>query len=374
MLAGYRLDIFGLLPGREHRSTYAQFAQFASEVPLAQGGTLEGVFRAFQETKVMPTLYIPPGFVPFLDALALPDVDPAEHLQQFKSELTAMQGWYDYNSTHSLDDEEADLLENLRFLVGEMQWAIDNEDLSKKKALLEKLVPNLYQAISVMEQINLKREKAAYSKIPALNDLLIAGACYLMGRGELEAIDFRMEPADLAYQNLRRQLRYSFQRLKPEIGESFRVGVEHLSHGLDELDDAVGKEDRAAIQAGLAQIKDGSDILEHFVSWYQNDQVRLAAQNTTFSIPVLGPTLELNLDAAKKFAKDTWGRGLKTLYEDNLPEFFAFWERAQKQIFVSAQEREELVSRVEEALNELRGALEIMGDGEQTKEAGVQAF
>ncbi len=322
----------------------------------------------------MDLVLLPPGFVPFLDALAIAELEPSDSLQQFLDEITKVEGWLNFQRGFTVDEQEAGHIENLDYLVKGIREALNGQDFSKRKALLDKLVPDVYQLIGLMESINTKRDKARYAQEPAINDLLLSGAAYLNGRGDLDAILDRVECCEVLYKNIRGQFQRSKQRLKPEVVESLQTGVSLLSDGLNRCGDACETEDRVALQDALADIRDAAEIVQHFILWFRDDQLRLAEQNQRFHIPIVGPILELNLNAAKEFDRSHWARGIKSLYEDHLPRFFTFWLLYSKRIYVEPALRLELVESVELALEGLRDGLEALSSPEVAAEAAIGQF
>jgi hypothetical protein len=322
----------------------------------------------------MDLVLLPPGFVPFLDALAIEELEPSDSLQQFLDEISKVEGWLNFQRGFSVDEQEAGDLENLDYLVKGLRQTLESPNLSQRKKLLDKIVPEIYQTVGLMEKINAKRDKARYAEEPAINDLLLSGAAFLNGRGDLDAILDRVECCQVLYKNIRAQFQRSKQRLRPEVVESLQVGMTQLSQGLANCGDACESEDRTALQDSLADIKDAAEIVQHFIKWFRDDQIRLADQNQRFHIPIVGPILELNLNAAKEFDKSHWDRGIKSLYDDHLPRFFSFWLLSSKRIYVEPALRLELVESVELALEALRDALEALSAPETPPELSIPQF
>ncbi|MEW6279151.1 MAG: hypothetical protein AB1758_11035 [Candidatus Eremiobacterota bacterium] len=309
----------------------------------------------------MEIVHLPPGMVSLLDALALGN-PTQDDLEAFEEERQAALRWHAFHSAYSLDDEDLSDLENVALCWREVVAALEEPTPA---GVLEKLLTPLYQAIHRMDQVNRRRENAHFSALPAVNDLIMAGAACIQGRGQLSGVLDRVAVAEEYYRNCRHLYLSRKSRLKPEVQPEFERALQLLREGIESVARAARAEDLTALHDALARVKDSSDLFREFLEWDRRDQERFRARHTRFHIPLVGPELELALGSGRSLPRAQWERGVRHLTETVLPRLFAFWSLVRASLVVPSSRRAQLLEAVEDALEGLDGAVSTLSDPER---------
>ncbi len=294
--------------------------------------------------------HLPPTVVPYLNALSHKGSNHQEELDGFLAALEQMTDWWEFQRGYTIDEEEEAKFENLRVLHEELREAVY---LASKQEQLDRLVPDLYQAIALMDSINHKREAPHFSAQLAVNDFLLCGAAWLKERAGDEAVSQRLERLQ-AYAGV---LRHAFigvkTRLLPEVVESLEVGLNHFRKGIE----SVQLENREQFQDALASIKEGSEILQFLIDWQRQDVQRMAQNSSRFTIPVAGPSFQEALEQARPLPREQWRRGIKFLETSALPQLDGTWARMRGSIFWEPNQRLEVWEEINLSIEDVRAAV-----------------
>lgn len=308
--------------------------------------------------------HLPPTVVPYLNALSHKGSDHREELDGFLAAVQQMTDWWEFQRGFTLDEDEESKFENLRVLHEELREAIY---LPTKQEQLDRLVPDLYQAIGFMDSINHRREAPHFSPQPAVNDFLMCGAAWLKGRADNDAVSQRLERLQ-AYAGV---LRHAFigvkSRLLPEAVESLEVGLNHFRQGLE----SVQLENPEQFQDALASIKEGSDILQFLIDWQRQDVQRQSQASSRFLIPVAGPSFQEALEQARTLPREQWRRGIKFLDTVAMPQLESTWARMRTSIFWEPNQRLEIWEEVQLSIEDVRAAVADLANEELTPDQAL---
>jgi len=310
----------------------------------------------------MEIVHLPPTLVPFLDALAHIGTDHAQELPTFEAGLADMERWLAHHGAFNLHAEEALELENLAVLHEQIRAALDQPG---KQAILDALVPPLYQAIGLMDKINKRREQPHFSPLPAVNEAILAGAAFIQGRGRPEAVAARLAILGEFYRHTRQRYRSVKARLRPEVVEELDFAFAHLRAAQNAAEAALADENKQALHDALAQLKEAGDLVNFLVEWDRQDRERLRQRHQRFNIPNgAGQVLELGLESARAFDRSQWARGTRSLTEVTLPELRGFFQASQARLVLPVEARLDLIEAVEHALEGVEEALHAMPERE----------
>lgn len=319
----------------------------------------------------MELQHLPPALVPYINALSHKASDHRDDLEDFLEGLNQMERWLEFEQGYTIDDAEALLFENLATLLSEARVSTQLPD---KQAQLDRLVPTVFQATQLMDQVHQRRGAPHYSAQPAVNDFLICGAALLQGRASPLALQQRWERLSAYTSVLRQAFRGARSRLRPEVVEALEHGFNYLRQGLGEVESAwTGSGTPESLQDALAMVKDGADIMQHLIDWQRQDQQRLAEQQVGYRIPEIGPALGLAVEQARELPREQWTRGIRHIREELIPRFQDSWVLIQQRVFVNPMVRDSLLAQVEEDLEGFQLALDDMLDPQVERGAALGA-
>ncbi|MBS2036081.1 hypothetical protein JST97_13920 [bacterium] len=308
--------------------------------------------------------HLPPTVVPYLNALSHKATNHRDEVEGFLAALQQMTDWWEFQRGYSIDDQEEGQFENLKVLHEEMREAIY---LPTKQEQLDQLVPDLYQAVALMDSINARREAPHYSSQLAVNDFLLCGAAWLQGRADDEAVLSRLERLK-AYAGV---LRHAFigarTRLLPEVVESLEAGLNHFRQGME----AVDLENREQFQDSLASIKEGADIMQFLIDWQRQDVQRQAQTSSRFTIPVAGPHFQEALEQARELPREQWRRGIKYLESVALAQLESSWAHLRSNIFWEPNQRLEIWEEISLSIEDLKNAVADLDNQQFTPEQAL---
>ena len=320
----------------------------------------------------MEIVHLPPTLVPFLNALAHTGTDHTLELEGFEVGLGDLERWLDHHGAFHLHGEEALEFENLQVLHAQIHGALVHEG---KQAILDALVPPLYQTIQLMDKINKRREQPHFSPLPAINETILAGAAHIQGRGNASAVSARLAILAEFYRQTRQRYRSVKARLRPEVVEELDFAFAHLKAGQEAAAAALGDGNKAALHDALAQLKEAGDLVAFLIEWDRQDRERLQQRHRRFNIPHgAGQVLEVALESARAFERSQWARGTRNVLEVTLPDLRGFFAASQPRLVLPVESRLYLIEGVEHALDGLEAALVAMSSLE-TEEAlaGLEA-
>lgn len=294
----------------------------------------------------MELVHLPHVAVPFLNALHRQEPPSEESTQSFAMLVVSARRWLDFQSGYSLDDTEANELENLKVFWDEVERAAD-----APSPKLDALVPPLYEALDTMDRIRRRREQAGFSAHLPLNDLLLAGAAVLTGRATERAISDRLPLAEQWLENVASMLRGSTPRLQPEVCAAVVSGIDEMRRALAEMGNPATRE------TGVHRVHAADEVVSQFLDWDRRDHERLAERQSTYDIPLIGPDLELAMKGARHVERQTWTQPVQALLDLVLPRLENWWGEQRYVVLMPAEVRVSLLNEVDMALFELRSAV-----------------
>lgn len=304
--------------------------------------------------------------VPLLNALRLGRGDLEEPAEAFAAEREAAGVWLQFHRAYSLDAQDEEDLENLDFLLKEVDSALD--DLS-----LDRIVPPLYQAVALMDQIGKRREQPRFSQQPGVNDFIMAAAAWISGRGEKRGVLERMPVLEEYYKNLRHLYRLRQDDLKPELRPDFETGLKHFKASIEEARKALDRDHTPDLHDAIAHLGESAEVMQHLIDWDRQDQARHVERYRRFNIPMGGPDLELALETGRAVPRAQWERGIRNLTGLVLPKIFAFWNLV-RGLMVLPVEQRVLLEEVDAGLEQLQSCVGSLLSRELTAEEALAEY
>lgn len=294
----------------------------------------------------MALIHLPHDAVGFLNALYR-KTPPSEGATKAVATLVlSARRWLDFYSGYTLDEPEANKLGNLRYLWDDVERAVN-----APSPTLDAVASPLYKAVHAMDQIRRQRERAGFSQHLALNDLLLAGAALVKGRGTESAVAERLPTVEQWLDNVAAMLAGSAPRLQPQVTTAVQTGIDTMRRALGEMRDA------ATLAAGIARAHAADEIVSQFLDWERRDHERLAEQRSKYDIPIVGPELELGLEGARRVERRLWRRPVQDALDLFFPRLERWWAEQRPIVLMPAETRPALLQEVDMALFELRTAI-----------------
>ena len=311
--------------------------------------------------------YLPPTVVPYLNALSHKESD--HHLERdgFLAALQQFTDWWNFQSGYWLDKEEEARFDNLKLLHEEVRQALEIPD---KQEQLDRLVPDLYQIVTLMDQINHRREAPHYSPQLAVNDFLLCGAAWLNERADDAAVEDRLERLQAYVQVLRHAFIGNRSRLLPEVVEALEIGLEHLRTGLQSID----LDDPERFQDGLAAIAEGAEIMQFLIDWQRQDVTRHGERNQRFAIPAAGADFQEALEQARELPREQWRRGIRYLEQNVIPQLVANWESMRSRVFWEPNQRLAVWEDIQLGIEDVSAAVADLNNPEIPEGEALDAF
>jgi len=151
---------------------------------------------------------------------------------------------------------------------------------------LDKVLPQAFEVVQLMESVQAARDKASYSMDPLINDMVLAGACLLQGQGEQRAVSERLP----RLQAWAERLREGFLAVRPGLPDD---AVRDLEVGFEHLDQAMGEfASQETLKTGMARLVEASELLRVLVQWRQQARAQQMERFRRWPIPVVGAGLE----------------------------------------------------------------------------------
>lgn len=248
---------------------------------------------------VVEIVHLPAALVGYLNELAFFRTPSDEAVLEFEQGLEDMRAWHYFESSYWVSDGQKQDLANLEFLLGDLGGP------------LEKLLPQAFEAVQIMEAVQAERDKATYSPDPLINDLVLAGACWSAGQAEERAVLERL-PRLRVWGS---RLQEAFEAMRPVLpGEAQRdleVGFRHLEQAIGELASL------SSLKAGMARLVETSELLLVLVEWRRKARERQMERFRRWPIPLVGAGLEECFEALP-----------------SVPDRAGFWADAMRPLFV----------------------------------------
>ena len=301
--------------------------------------------------------YLPPNVVPYLNALSHKGSDHQLELDGFLLALQQFTDWWVFQSGYSIDEEEDAQFDNLKLLHGEVRQALE---MPGKQAQLDRLVPDLYQIVTLMDLVNERREAPHYSPQLAVNDFLLCGAAWLKDRADDAAVESRLDRLQAYVGVLRHAFIGNKSRLLPEVVEALETGLAHLRKGLQEID----LDDREKFQDGLAAIAEGAEIMQFLIDWQRQDVGKQIESNPRFTIPGAGPAFQEAVEQARQLPREQWRRGIRYLEQSVIPQMEASWDSMRTRILWEPNQRLALWEEIQLGMDDVKAAVADLNDSE----------
>jgi hypothetical protein len=226
---------------------------------------------------------LPSDWVNTLNDLAYNRSLSDEGRQQVQRVAEDLRNWHDFESAYALDIPELQQLDNLGYLIEELE----NADPSRLD--LDFLAPRLMQIVRLMDSIRQGREKAAYSPHPAINDLCLAGAAHIAELAQERAIPERV-PRVQAWREYLWEDFQSHGDLPPAARQDLENGFRHFDQALEQV---AGASEAQSLKNALTQLVMASEVIQVLVEWRKQAHQALTQRYRRWgALPVVGSRLE----------------------------------------------------------------------------------
>ena len=301
--------------------------------------------------------HLPPGLVGLLNALYWGNEEFEEELEAFLDTWKSVKDWHTFHGAYSVNDTEQRNLDNFVLLWESVQGQLDREDID-----FESLARPVYETVAIMEQLNEDRKFPHYSPIPAVNEILLAGAAFCMDRGTAQGVRDRLPLLSECIDNLRGLFFEQQYRLPEQVQAALQEGFDLMEAGVKAVHN--GLPEKVPTQDGLAQIKEGASLTEFLLEWDRKERQRLKKEYSRFNIPVVGAELEIAYESARAVERRKWRRGAKSTEEELFPKLDEFWASVKPHLFVVPEERAEVFESVDQSLEALKVAVAALKEKE----------
>ena len=284
---------------------------------------------------VVEIVHLPPSWVSYLNELAFFRTPTEETVLEFEQGLADLRAWHYFESSYWVSEAQKQELANLEFLLGELVPG----------APLDKLLPQAFEAVQMMESIQAERDKASYSPDPLINDMVLAGACWSVGQAEERAVLERL-PRLRVWGS---RLQDGFEAMRPLLpGEAQRdleVGFRHFEQALGELASL------ASLKAGMARLVETSELLLVLVEWRRKARERQMERFRRWPIPLVGAGLEECFEAlpGSQDRAGLWRDAIRPLFV----ELSHWWGQQRELLPLPAEFLCEWIPQVDQDLAEL---------------------
>ena len=312
---------------------------------------------------------LPPGMAGLLNTLYWGDENFEEELEVFSGLWNHVADWHHFTSAYAMNSDEKAELANIKILYLKVNDILEGEELS-----LDALAPPVYEVFRLMESVNLRRRGSHYSPLPAINELLLAGAALCMGEGEPRAVEERLVLAQgfldnykVLAQDYRRKM-----KLDDTVRAELKKGFDMVQEGLETAARALP--DPEAVADALAQVKAGASIIEVLAQWDRERSLALRDTHTRFKIPQVGDEFEMALNGLQRADRSKWNRHIKYFREIVMVELEGFVELIRPGLLLPNDVREELWERVAEAIDFVHQAVDDLESEEFEDADAVKQF
>ncbi len=281
----------------------------------------------------MEIVHLPPALTGYLNELAFFRQPSDEALFDFEQALSDLRAWHYFESAYWVSDGQKQDLANLEYVLGDMGGP------------LEKLLPQAFEVVQLMEAVQAERDKATYSADPLINDLVLAGACWSAGQAEDRAVAERL-PRLRAWGS---RLREGFEAMRPvlpvDAQRDLEVGFRHLEQAIGELGAL------SSVKAGMARLLETSELLLVLVEWRRKARERQMERFRRWPIPLVGAGLEECFEALPRVADraEFWVEAVRPL----LVELSHWWGQQRELLPLPAEFLAEWIPQVDQDLAEL---------------------
>lgn len=225
----------------------------------------------------MEITHLPSAWASYLNELAFFHTPAEETSEAYFRALQDARNWHYFESAYWVSESQKQALANLEYVLGQMETSHD----------LQKLLPWAFEAVQLMEGVQVERDKATYSADPLINDLVLCGACSLQGQALERAVAERLP----RLQSWGDRLRDAFETLKPVLPEQaqrdLEVGFTNLQRASTELARP------ESLKTGMSRLVDCSELLRVLVEWRRKAREQQMQRFQRWSaLPMVGAGLE----------------------------------------------------------------------------------
>lgn len=259
----------------------------------------------------MEIVHLPPALVAYLNELAFFRTPSEEALGDFEQAIEDFRAWHYFESAYWVSDAQKQDLANLEYLLGDIGGP------------LQKMLPQAFEIVQIMEAVQAERDKATYSPDPLINDMVLAGACWLAGQAEERAVAERL-PRLRVWGS---RLEEGFEAMRPvlpaEAQRDLQVGFRHFEQALGELGSLV------TLKAGMARLVETSELLLVLVEWRRKARERQMERFGRWPIPLVGAGLEECFEALPDAPNRAvfWAESVRPLFVE-----LSFWWGQQREM------------------------------------------
>ncbi|MBT9589004.1 hypothetical protein IV102_37065 [bacterium] len=301
----------------------------------------------------MKHFMLPPALVSLLNDLYHAQPLTAQARQAAHHQLEQWRRWYEVERGFWIDDQEREDLSQLGLQLDRLPGLLGSDRW-------QPLLSSLRQVDSLMEAVNQRRSRQPYSSLPAFHHLILACGAVIIGQGQWEVVPVRCQMLEQYLENLTTV----FASLRGQLDEAARQALDSafgLAHeGLVQATEAARRCDAPALQASLQQLQAVAELVEVLPRLHRQKHEELQQEFTRFNVPWIGYRLEHDLQAAREMHRRYWARGAKTRLQETLPVLDRFWQEHKGTFLLPLDQSDELLGRVDQALDGLNTAYQAV--------------
>lgn len=294
--------------------------------------------------------HLPPEWVSLLDDLAYDGYreELRQPIQQIAEDVSA---WHHFESAYWLDDQEAQQLDNLQFLITEIEHRLGSDQAAPD---LDFLAPRLVQCVKLMEDIREGRQRSHYTEHSVVDELLVACAAWVSGQAQERAVHERLPKVEVWQSGLREGYEAFRSGLPEQAQRDLEMAFGLFEESMKQLADCHRLSDKQELKPAMASLVDATSLLDFLVDLHRRQSRQLEERYSRWSaIPHVGSRLELALERltalSSEASNDYWHQQIHPLFL----ELSCWWGQYQDLLPLPSEWMESWTAEVDQDLDRL---------------------
>jgi hypothetical protein len=299
--------------------------------------------------------HLSPETVEFLNCLYRSskgvEVNLADALMLYRESLGKAKERFLVMEQVTVSEEEKTLFSNARFLLDKREELL--KDLKESKfdtARFSDITKTEFDLQAALNEVRSAREKAHFSPIAQINGFLLVAWAHLHQEGPFEVVNDYFPVMSRFLGALEKDFKSSIPYLNEEVVGGFSFGFAAASEAQKEIEQFLATRDKDALGNACYKLKEGAQILNHYIDWQKQKVDKLWQQFSRFSIPVIGPDLQILLEDGKEGRTDNWAHKVELVEVASMKELLEFWNDAGPHLFINHSRKQELLDAIDNAL------------------------
>jgi hypothetical protein len=311
---------------------------------------------------VMRMIHLSPETVEFLNCLYRSskgiDIDLRDALSLYREAIGKSKERFRLMEQVTVSEEEKTLFSNASFLFDKREELLRELEKSEfDTARFSEITTLEFDLHEALKAVHGAREKAQFSPIPEINGFLLVAWAYLHNEGPFDVIRDYFPTLSGFFAAMEEDFKNDAPYLKKDAAEGFSFGFAAVRQGIDEITRFLSTSDRDLLGTACYKIKEGADILSYYVDGKKQKIDRLWQQFSRFTIPLVGPDLQILLEDAKEGRTEEWPHKVEMIEIASMTGLMEFWKGAGQHLFINPSKKQALVSNIDRALARTQNAL-----------------